>query len=269
VDSGLKMQRKNVAILKKYGNKLKLTLCNSLGNYSYENTLQKTERGKANTEKLDCNLSRAKGVVFEYASCNPWELFGTFTIDSKKHPRDDLNGFYKKYAQWLRDYKKKYNLNIKYLNIPEMHADEINWHMHGIIHDLPMSHLKQFKEGDKSENGKPIKKSLWEKGYYYWPEYMKKFGFCSFGNIRNLEKTAGYLIKYITKDMSKSVKELNAKSYYCSTGLKKAEELKRGYLSRTPLDSEFDYVGDYTKINWYDYNDLHWVDSLIIPFETL
>ena len=260
------IQRKNVVIVKKYGSKLKLTLCNNSGNYRYDIRFDRGDRGEVNEEKLDCNLSRAKGKVFEYASCNPWELFGTFTIDGKKYPRDDLKGFYDKYGDWLKYYNKKHNLSLKYVNIPELHYDEINWHMHGILHGLPMAHLKQFKKGDKTPEGKPIKKDLWEKGYYYWPAYMKKFGFCSFGQIRDHDKTAAYMTKYITKDISKSVRELNAKSYYCSRGLKKAEELNRGYLAIPFKDSDFDYVGDYTKVKWYEVKDICFVDSLIIPF---
>jgi hypothetical protein len=262
------MSRKNVAILKQYGEKLKLTLCNNSGNYKYDFQL-KGKRGEVNKEKLDCNLSRAKGIVYEYAACNPWELFGTFTIDGKKYPRNDLKGFYSKYGDWLKYYNKKNNLSIKYVNIPELHDDEENWHMHGILQGLPISHLRKFKKGDLSEKGKPIKKYLWEKGYYYWPGYQKKFGFCSFGTIKNKDAAAKYLTKYITKDMTKSVNELNAKSYYCSRGLKKAEELKRGYLGRSPLDSEFDYVGDYTKVKWFNLEDLYFVNEIIIPFENI
>lgn len=261
------IQRKNVVIVKKYGGKIKLTLCNNSGNYKYDIRFDSGERGEVNEEKLDCNLSRAKGMVFEYASCNPWELFGTFTIDGNKYPRDDLKGFYDKYGDWLKYYNKKHNLAVKYVNIPELHSDEINWHMHGILHGLPLSHLKKFEKGDKSENGKPIPKYLWENGYYYWPEYKKKFGFCSFGKIRDQDKTAAYMTKYITKDISKSVRELNAKSYYCSRGLKKAEELNRGYLAIPYKDSDFDYVGDFTKVKWFESKDLCYVDSLIVPFE--
>lgn len=260
------IQRKNVVILKQFGRKIKLTLCNNSGNYKYYIQFNSENRGKVNEEKLSCNLSRAKGMIFEYAACNPWEYFGTFTIDGTKYPRNDLKGYYDKYGDWLKYYNKKHGLSVKYVNIPELHYDEINWHMHGILHGLPFSHLRKFEKGDLSDNGKPIPKYLWEKGYYYWPDYRKKFGFCSFGEIRNQDAAAKYLTKYITKDMTKSVSELNAKSYYCSRGLKKAEELNRGYLAIPFKDSDFDYVGDYTKVKWYEINDLCSVDSLIVPF---
>lgn len=261
------VQRKNVVIVKQYGTKVKLTLCNNSGNYKYDIRFDSGDRGEVNEEKLDCNLSRAKGKVFEYASCNPWEYFGTFTIDGKKYPRDDLKGFYKQYGYFLQNYNKKHDLGIKYVNIPELHKDEENWHMHGILHGLPLHHLKKFKKGDKTPDGKYIKSDLWKKGYYYWPAYAEKFGFCSFGQIKDMEKTSAYMTKYITKDISKSVRELNAKSYYCSRGLKKAEELNRGYLAIPYKDSDFDYVGDFTKVKWFKTKDLCYIDSLIVPFE--
>lgn len=260
------IQRKNVAILKRFGSKIKLTLCNNTGNYKYDIQFDNGKRGEVNDNKLDCNLSRAKGVVFEYAACNPWEYFGTFTIDGKKYPRDDLKRFYKQYGYFLQNYNKKHELSIKYVNIPELHSDDENWHMHGILNGLPFNHLRKFEKGDLSDNGKPIPKYLWENGYYYWPEYRKKFGFCSFGKIRDQDRTAKYLTKYITKDMTKSVSQLNAKSYYCSRGLKKAEELNRGYLAIPFKDSDFDFVGDYAKIKWYEINDLKCIDKLIVPF---
>jgi hypothetical protein len=160
-------------------------------------------------------------------------------------------------------------LAIKYVNIPELHKDEKNWHMHGILHGLPIEHLKQFQKGDKTPDGKSIKKELWEKGYYYWPAYMEKFGFCSFGQIRDHDKTAAYMTKYITKDISKSVRELNAKSYYCSRGLKKAIELDRGYLGISIDDSAYDYVGDYVKIMWFTKDQYQLFSKNIIPFDNL
>ena len=37
-----------------------------------------------------------------------------------------------KITQMIRDLRKK-GYNIKYIFIPELHADGINWHLHGLI----------------------------------------------------------------------------------------------------------------------------------------
>lgn len=266
------IDKNEIGIIKSYGttDKMKLTICKKYAgdhtNHSLDAVI-KNAKGTVNTEKLACNLSRAKNNVFEYAMCNPWDFFATFTIDEKKHPRNDLKLFFKKFSQWLRDYNKKHNLRIKYVIIPELHKDQINWHMHAIMIGIPLSHLKKFEKGDKTDTGKSIKKSLWEKGYSYWPAYTEKFGFNSFGVIKNHEATAKYITKYITKDLESSVNELNAKTYYCSTKLKKATEVRRGYLAIPVLDSQCDFSNDFVKIIDFKRETLPYILDNIIPLE--
>ena len=57
--------------------------------------------------KLPAALSRARKVVLELALCNTWEYFCTFTLSKDKHDRYDLQGWHKKFTQWLRDLRKK------------------------------------------------------------------------------------------------------------------------------------------------------------------
>ena len=262
---------KEIAIIKgyKYSEKVKMTICRKYYDSTYNHSLDaviKGAKGTVNDEKLDYNLSRAKNTVFELAICNPWRLFGTFTIDADLHPRDDLKGYYKKFSQWIRNYNKKYNINIKYLFVPERHKDG-SWHMHGFIYGLPESHLVPFKKGDKSKNGKPIKSDLWRNGYYNWSAYAKKFGFNSFDFIKNHEAVSKYATKYLTKDVESSVKEVNAKSYYNSRGLEKATEYIRGYLAVPVKDVDCDFINDYVKIIDFYKKDLPFIYDNIIPLD--
>jgi hypothetical protein len=261
---------KEIAIIKSYRNtdKLKMTICQKHNPHTLDKFrfVDKSKKGMVNDRKLDCNLSRAKNAVFELAMCNRWEYFGNFTISSQKHDRADLKGYYKEFSQWLQNYNKKHSLKIKYLFIPEKHKDG-NWHIHGFITGIPLSHLVKFKRGDKTPDGKPIPSDLWKKGYHNWVDYMNKFGWCSLGIIENPEATAKYVTKYFTKDMMNAVSEVNAKSYYCSRGLKKATEVKRGYLAIPVKDADCDFVNDYVKIINFDKNNLSFVLSNIIPLE--
>ena len=94
-------------------NKYKLvTLKNSVKVSGYEeekNTLydvkDKYNRNK-NEEKLENNISRAKGKVLEYALCNNFEYFVTLTLDAKKIDRSDVNNYIKKLGQYIRNIKK-------------------------------------------------------------------------------------------------------------------------------------------------------------------
>lgn len=63
---------------------------------------------------------------------------------------------------------------------------------------------------------------------YHWIDYEDKFGFTDMEIIEDKKRASSYILKYISKDMSRSVNEINAQSYYCSKGLNKAQVVKRG-----------------------------------------
>ena len=195
-----------------------------------------------NDEKLDVNIIRARTKVFEYAYCNKWDYFITLTISKEKYDRTNLQKYYRDFHQWLKDYQKKYELKIRYLFIPELHKDGESWHMHGFVSGLPPNHLNEFVPGKH-----PMK--LIEKGYQNWEAYEKKFGFVSVDRIRSNEAAAKYVTKYINKALESSIKGLGAHLYYCSKGLKVAEEIKRGTLCE---NVPFEYENDYVKIAWFD-----------------
>jgi len=184
-----------------------------------------------NEDKLQESLSRTKSRIHELALCNPWELFVTLTINPNKYDRTDLKSYHKDLSQFLRNYSKKHGLNIKYLLIPELHDDNLSWHMHGFIMGLPFEHLQ-----------------INNNGYLDWFAYSDKFGYMSLDKIKHQEKASSYIQKYITKDSSKSVTTLNAKMYYCSLHLNRKKELKKGTLKNSNIP--YDYVNDYVNIKW-------------------
>lgn len=190
-----------------------------------------------NDEKLLNNLIRAKTKVREYALCNYFEYFATFTLDKDKYDRYNLPKFIKDLGQFIRDYRKKYKSNIQYLLIPEQHKDGA-WHIHGLLMGIKEEHLISFD----TIPGVPGR--LKNRGYYNFVLYEKKFGFNSLGKIKDTDKVANYITKYITKDFGKDI-ELNHKSYYCSRGLKKPVEVKRGLLL-SPI--KYDYENEYVSI---------------------
>lgn len=246
--SHFKKFEKDFCILKSYnGIKHKLTLHRSIRIPGWEDELKKGVRGLVNDEKLENNISRAKSTVLELALCNNWNFFCTLTLNGKKHERSNLENFRKKFTQWLRDYNKKYNLKIKYLLIPELHKDKVSWHMHGFIQGLPIEHLKINKHG-----------------YLDWNEYQKAFGWISIDKIRSHEGAAVYVTKYISKDLSDCVTRQNAKMYYCSQGLQRAEIIKSGKLSHSlPLNPN--YENDYVKVFWLE--SLESIQSVLINLE--
>lgn len=87
---------------------------------------------------------------------------------------------------------------------------------------------------------------------YNWLPYAKKFGFCDLEPIRNSEAVSKYITKYINKNLSSSVTELNAHMYYHSRGLKKADCIKKGTMVAPIAPS---YENDYCSVSWLDYSD--------------
>lgn len=220
----------NVAIIKDYGIKKKLTLHNTLRKAGFETVRRYKVKGSVNDEKLEESIIRTRSKIFELVFCNPWELFITLTIDGSKYDRYNLKRYHKDLSQWLRDYNKKYAIKIKYLLIPEMHEDGA-WHMHGFLMGLPIEHLEYN-----------------ENGYLDWFAYKEKFGYCSIDKIRNHEAVSKYVTKYISKNLADCVKELNAHMYYASQGLKRAVEIKRGML--VDYNIPWDFKNDWVKVKW-------------------
>lgn len=197
--------------------------------------------------KLDPSFSRARRVVLEKALCNPWEWFCTLTIDPKYYDRYDLPLFYKQFSQWLRD-QRKCGGRFQYLLVPEKHKNGA-WHLHGLFYDVPG--LVRFSDG--------VPQRLIDGGFYDWPDYRKKFGFCSFGRIRSPTRSAFYVSKYITKELNNMVSDVGSKLYYCSQGLQRAEFHGEVFGHSDFLDEflqqeyDFCYVG-MTKVS----NGLDW-----------
>lgn len=197
-----------------------------------------------NEDKLGASLSRTKAAIFELALCNPWEWFVTLTLNPEYHDRKDLRTYKKKLSTWIKNYNRLHDTEIRYLLIPELHRDKVSWHMHGLIMGLPQEHLEAFSEEEKI----PIQILIeLKKGnqIYNWPAYQKAFGYITISKIRSTEGVSNYIAKYITKDLSKTRIDLNDHLYYCSQGLKRAEKLYQGRLSKE-LDE--DYSNEYVKI---------------------
>lgn len=204
-------------------------------------------------EREACNLSRARSTIYELALCNDWEWFFTFTLDPTKYDRTDLKKFRKDLSRFIRNYRSKKGANVKYLLVPEQHSDGESWHMHGFLMGLPESHLKLFRLEDHLPYY--IRRKLSEgQAVYDWDSYHKKFGFCDIEPIRDLEATAKYATKYISKSMDSGVIEAGGHLYYASQGLKRAVKIADGYIDSSQSIT-FEYENEYVKLKWFDGSD--------------
>ncbi len=253
----------DMAILKQYGSdRYKITYFKvGLRQKGLEQDFVKVERCSVNDEKLDNNIVRAKSRVFEYAYCNDWDYFVTLTIDKSKYDRTNLKAYQKDLSVFLMNFNRNHNLSIKYLFIPELHEDGQSWHMHGFIYGLPVEHLRLFSTKEKLPI-QMIAKLIEGDTLYDWTAYRRKFGFISLERIKSKEGASKYITKYVNKAMETSVKDLNAHMYYCSKGLKVAEEKARGTLS-CQNNIPFSFENDYVKVAWLSSDEGQAVLNLI------
>lgn len=230
---------------------LKITTMNILRTSGLDVTDKKQiTRCSVNDKKLSNNITRARNHIYEIASCNNWDFFVTLTIDSAKYNREALEIYRKDLVIFLRDYGKKYGIKIKFLLIPELHSDGKSWHLHGLFYGLPASHLHQFVIGDTM--GKQIAEKV-KNGdtVYKWIPYENKFGWCVFEPIKNHEAVSKYIVKYINKDLERSVTGLNAHLYYHSRNLNEAKKLMSGTLT---VHLDYDFVNEYCSIKTLPYS---------------
>jgi hypothetical protein len=177
------------------------------------------ERNKEN-DKTEQSLCRARNKIIELAYCNEWTYFFTATFDKEKvGDRTNRKDTLAKLVKWLQN--KARTCGLKYLLIPEMHADGESLHAHGLLYFEELPDVIPFKD----ITDRTIPKKLKESEYLNWNDYEKKFGFCSLGEIRSKKAISFYLSKYITKGMKNAIKDFSAHVYYCSKGLLKGESV--------------------------------------------
>lgn len=193
-------------------------------------------------DRFSSSVSRAKNAILGYGKCNDWDYFVTFTLDRFKYDRFNLDKWRKDFSQYIRDLRKKKGYDLQYLLIPERHKDGA-WHMHGLMSGIPWDDLTKF---DISKH--PLK--LVQGGYRFYQGITDKFGFNSFGKLRNRDAAAAYCLKYAGKGFALQDMDAGTHLYYASHGLKKPEKIVDSqvscYLTKPDFENEF------CAISWID-----------------
>lgn len=172
-------------------------------------------------ERLPESISRSRREFLRIAINNQWEYFATFTLDGAKYDRFALPEWRRDFSQWVRNYRRLHDCDLRFVFVPERHKDGA-WHMHGLLSGIPAEHLVPFVAGEHPQK-------LVDGGFLNWPRYAKKFGFCSLGRVRENTAAALYTSKYITKTIGEEF-PAGAHSYYASQGLNRGKLLLRGHL---------------------------------------
>lgn len=220
-------------------------------------------------ERLQANIRRAARQIEAYALCNPWDWFGTFTLNPKYRNRADLDTFRKDFMQLIRDCRKKYG-DIEALLVPELHKNKDGWHIHGLVRGLPLEAFRPFtlKEKlptyirDKLKGGDIV---------YDWPQYRESFGWVDIEPIKNRDAAARYITKYITKsaeDSTAKAIDSGKHMYYVTRGLSLPERIETenasgGVPEAFPvgLTAGNTYAWDYGEVQWYELPQRHSISS--------
>ena len=206
---------------------------------------------KKNDHKLSNNLSRERRMLLEYAMCNHWDYFVTLTLDESKSDRFNLDAWMRRFNQFIRDERKK-GLVCRYIIVPERHEDGA-WHAHGLF--AGNMELEYFWA--LAAKGEKLPAKLVNSDYMRWKLYHDKFGYCSFGRIKNPVASAFYITKYITKDLLRTNNSYYGHGYYNSrplaTSSRFAQFVDRCEFWDSHLANKYEFCATgmiYPKENW-------------------
>lgn len=163
----------------------------------------------------EVSMKRTKKKVYDYAKCNEWDYFVTFTFDKKKVDRYDYEECSKKLSKWFNNLKRS-SPALSYLVVPEQHKDGA-WHFHGLVAGLSEREVvwsgkyvvKRVKTGSRSRFVRTDRK-IYRIGKY-------RLGWMTATEIEDKQKVISYITKYVTKDMMKGL--YGKKRYWCSKNL--------------------------------------------------
>ncbi len=202
----------------------------------------------------EVSMKRTKGKVYNYAKCNDWDWFVTFTFSPDKVNRYDYDLCVKKISKWLNNIRRS-SPALSYLVVPERHKDGA-WHFHGLF--------KGLDERQIVWTGRYVIKrvrTLGRSKYVRTKEKIYKFGSYKLGwmtatRIQDKERVTSYITKYITKELCDS--SYGRKRYWCSRNLllPTEETYHMDATDRFILSSELDEVAQYKKVSVVQYGEM-------------
>jgi len=150
------------------------------------------------------SMARTKNMVYSIAQSNTWNWFVTFTFDPKRYPSNDYGKLVVYLSNWLKNIRKRYAPDLKYILVPELHDDLEKYHFHGL-----------FADCGKLEFVEPH----FYKGKMNYTLKQYGFGFSSCSLVEDNSRCASYITKYITKDLC--CVTANKKRYWVSRNIDK------------------------------------------------
>ena len=175
------------------------------------------------------SCSRAKKEVYDIARSNNWEWFFTFTFNPAIVDSFDYNCCVDRLSKWLNNIRRICP-DMVYIVVPEKHKSG-RFHFHGLFSDV---WELDFVDSGHKKSGKRV---------YNCGNY--KYGFTTATRVSDSNKSASYLVKYITKDLCSVAK--GRKRYWVSRNAKRP--IVRELMVESPEDDRLKmYMENYSYI---------------------
>lgn len=164
------------------------------------------ELKRKHEDSIRSSVGRTKRNIVYLTRSNNWDWFVTFTLSPDKVNRYDYSECTKKVRKFLNNLRRSVP-DMVYIMVPELHKDGA-WHFHGLMNNVDS--LKFTDSGIKDDHGDIV---------YNMDKYNLGWSYCS--KVRESDKAANYIMKYITKDLCEESK--NRQRYWPSKNIKRAK----------------------------------------------
>lgn len=151
---------------------------------------------------------RTINAIHDIARSENWSMFYTFTFSPEVVDRSNYNACMKKANKWFNNVRRV-SPDLKYLIVPELHGDGINWHIHGLV--ACDDGINYVDSGRKDKSGRVV----YNVGNW-------KYGWSTATSITDTSKASSYILKYITKELC--AKTQGRRRYYHSRNINPVEE---------------------------------------------
>ncbi len=217
--------------------------------------LRKKHTGEDRTEEQEehcreTSLGRTKNKIYNIARSNTWEWFITLTFDREKTDASDYDLVTHRLHNFLTHLQQRKCPALKYLVVPELHADKEHYHFHGLLADCDGLQFR-YSGHDDADSGDPVYNIV------NWT-----YGFTTATRVRDSVRASSYITKYITKENDTLLKEKNR--YYCSRNIKRTEaayliedqeDFLKAYSDRITYAKTVAVEAAHQRINYYELDD--------------
>lgn len=174
-------------------------------NYKNENRTKEQEEHCKNY-----SIKQTKNRIYDIARANTWEWFITLTFDRKKKDSSDYEIVTQALQNFLENLSKRQCPNLKYLIVPELHADGEHYHFHGLLANCDGLNFRYSGKNDYKSKRPIYNITNW------------KLGFTTATQVGDTNRVSSYITKYITKECIAVLKE--KKRYYASHNVNRPTE---------------------------------------------